>query len=172
MLVGELMPSTHRKASAPKYNDLRPRSALASRVGARNLRQNTTPERLLRAALREAGCAYRANVATLPGCPDLTLRGHRVAVFCDGDFWHGRHWRRRKARLAAGWNGEYWVAKIGRNRERDREVNRQLAELGWKVIRLWESDIRRDPRGSASRVLSVLRRLTGRQLFPQTDDLP
>jgi DNA mismatch endonuclease (patch repair protein) len=75
----------------------------------------------------------------------VILVDHRVAVFCDGDFWHGRSWQQRKAQLASGWNAEYWVAKIGRNRQRDRIVNRQLSGLGWGVVRVWESDVRRDP---------------------------
>jgi DNA mismatch endonuclease (patch repair protein) len=75
----------------------------------------------------------------------VILVDHRVAVFCDGDFWHGRSWQQRKAKLASGWNADYWVAKIGRNRQRDRIVNRQLSGLGWAVVRVWESDVRRDP---------------------------
>ena len=99
------------------------------------------------------GCRYRSNVKRLPGCPDLVLAECRLAVFCDGDFWHGRRWRQRRAKLASGWNAEYWVAKIGRNRQRDRLVNRQLRGLGWNVIRVWESDVRRNPARVAQRIL-------------------
>jgi DNA mismatch endonuclease (patch repair protein) len=77
-------------------------------------------------------------------------------VFCDGDFWHGRHWQTRKDKLAAGWNAAYWVAKIARNRRRDRQVSRHLRVLGWTVVRLWESDVCRDPRKAVAKVLRAL----------------
>ena len=69
---------------------------------------------LLRVALRALGCRYRSNVKRLPGCPTDPVE-HRFAVFCDGDFWHGRNWE-RKAKTFVGLECEYWVAKIGRNR--------------------------------------------------------
>src|SRR4051812_28954245 len=116
------MPVNKPRVRVPRFEGFRPRSPEASRVGAANRRQNTIPEVLLRAALRSTGIRYRSNVRALPGCPDLILVGHRIAVFCDGDLWHGRHWRDRKDKLRAGWNAAYWVPKIERNRRRDREV--------------------------------------------------
>lgn len=150
------MPAKKRAVSVPRYENYRPRSAEASRVGASNRRQDTTPEILLRTALRAAGVRYRANVKTLPGCPDLILVQHRVAVFCDGDFWHGRNWAKRKNKLGAGWNATYWVAKIERNRQRDREVTRALRQIGWRVIRVWEGDVRRTPERVARRILTTV----------------
>src|SRR5262245_13512255 len=108
------MPTRKSESSVPRYENFRPRSSEASRVGTGNRRQDTTPEILLRAALRASGVRFRANVKTLPGCPDLILARDRVAVFCDGDFWHGRQWSQRKRKLLAGWNADYWVAKIER----------------------------------------------------------
>lgn len=152
-----LMPTRKNASSVPRYENFRPRSSEASRVGTGNRRQDTTPEILLRAALRASGARFRSNIKTLPGCPDLVLAPERIAVFCDGDFWHGRHWRKRKQRLVAGWNAEYWVAKLERNRARDREVNRMLRRIGWRVIRVWESDVRRDPLIVAARILRFTR---------------
>lgn len=129
----------------PRYERFRPRNPAASRVGAGNRRQDTTPEILLRRALWAAGIRFRLHAAALPGRPDLVIVRHRLAVFCDGDFWHGRHWASRKRKLAAGWNASYWVAKIERNRQRDRRVARTLRALGWTVIRVWESDVRKHP---------------------------
>jgi DNA mismatch endonuclease, patch repair protein len=149
-------PATKRATAVPRYENFRPRSASASRVGAGNRRQNTTPEILLRRALWAAGVRYRLHQAALPGRPDLVLVRHRVAVFCDGDFWHGRHWRTSKDRLAAGWNASYWVAKIDRNRRRDRQVTRRLRLLGWTVVRVWESDVRRDPVRAAVKILGMI----------------
>lgn len=77
-------------------------------------------------------------------------------MFCDGDFWHGRNWLQRKRRLAAGWNAAYWVAKIERNRVRDRTVTIALRRLGWRVIRVWEGDVQRDPQRIAAKVLKSM----------------
>jgi DNA mismatch endonuclease (patch repair protein) len=149
------MPAKKNAVSVPRYENYRPRSVGTSRVGASNRRQDTTPEMLLRTALRTVGVRYRSNVKTLPGCPDLILVRDRVAVFCDGDFWHGRNWPTRKPKLLAGWNAEYWVAKIERNRTRDREVTAALRRLGWRVVRVWEGDVRRDPGRVAAKILKV-----------------
>lgn len=65
---------------------------------------------------------YRVNVATLPGKPDLMFARARVVVICDGDFWHGRDWESRRAKLSTGWNASYWIAKIASNIEQDRRV--------------------------------------------------
>jgi DNA mismatch endonuclease (patch repair protein) len=155
------MPAKKRKTSVPRYKSFRPRTAEASRVGAGNRRQDTTPEIVLRKALRALGIRYRSNVKALPGCPDLILLERRAAVFCDGDFWHGRYWSERKSKLEAGWNAAYWVPKIDRNRQRDRQVSRSLRQIGWRVIRVWEGDVRRDPERVARRILSALSRVDG-----------
>ena len=152
----EKMPARKIVLTVPRYENYRPRSAEASRVGTGNRRQDTTPEILLRKALWAAGIRYRLHPAALPGRPDLAIVRHRVAVFCDGDFWHGRHWRTRKAKLAAGWNASYWVAKIDRNRRRDRQVTRRLRVLGWTVVRVWESEVRRDPVRAAAKILDIV----------------
>ena len=90
------MPARKIALTVPRYENYRPRSAEASRVGTGNRRQDTTPEILLRAALRAAGVRYRFNVKTLPGCPDLVIARHGRCGFCDGDFWHGRHWSKQE----------------------------------------------------------------------------
>jgi DNA mismatch endonuclease, patch repair protein len=87
---------------------------------------------------------YRKNVADLPGHPDILFPRARVAVFCDGDFWHGNNWETRRQKLKAGTNPDYWLAKIQRNMERDRETTLHLEGLGWTVLRFWESEIRAD----------------------------
>ena len=147
------MPAKKNIVSVPRFENYSPRSAESSRVGASNRRQDTTPEILLRTALRAAGVRFRSNVKTLPGRPDLALVHDRIAVFCDGDFWHGRDWRKRKAKLATGWNASYWTAKIERNRKRDREVSHLLRSLGWTVLRFWETDVRRDPAAIAAAIV-------------------
>ena len=97
-------------------------------------------------------------MSDIRGKPDIVFTKARVVVFCDGDFWNGRYWRRRKLHLSKGHNAEYWVAKIEGNRQRDRRVNRDLRHGGWFVLRLWETDIARDPEGSAKLVKKTVDR--------------
>ncbi len=86
------------------------------------------------------------------GRPDIVFPGHRAAVFVDGDFWHGREWPKLRRELSMGSNADYWVAKIARNRARDREVTASLESDGWAVVRVWESEIKADAEKAASRV--------------------
>lgn len=107
--------------------------------------KNTTPEIALRKALWHKNLRYRVNYKNLPGKPDIVFTKQKVAIFCDGDFWHGHNWAiRGKSSLEeelAGYS-EYWREKILRNIERDEENNKALKALGWIVIRIWESDIK------------------------------
>lgn len=93
--------------SSPSYVGLRPASEQASKAARGSSRKTDTRcEVLLRSALFRAGFRFRKNVATLPGKPDIVFPGPKVAVFCDGDFWHGRDWERRKQKLATGTNAK------------------------------------------------------------------
>ena len=85
-----------------------------------NTARNTRCETVLCVELRRKRLTFRRNVASLPGKPDIVFVRQRLAVFCDGDFWHGRKWNLRKEKLARGSNAEYWVAKIEANIARDR----------------------------------------------------
>lgn len=96
----------------------------------------------VRSALWRSGYRFRKNDKRLPGKPDIVFPTQKVAVFCDSDYWHGRNWDTLQRRLTT--NREYWVAKIERNRQRDAEVNAELQELGWTVLRFWESEIKKD----------------------------
>jgi len=126
-------------------------------ASASSAKRDTTPELLLRRALRGAGVRYRTDVASLPGRPDLVIPVARVVVFCDGDFWHGRDLRRRLQKLATGHNAPYWIAKIRSNVGRDRRVERLLRDSGWKVLRFWELDVRANPERAAKVVLRATR---------------
>ncbi len=121
-----------------------------------NRSSGTAPERVLRTMLWRSGLRYRKNVKALPGRPDIVFSTARVAVFCDGDFWHGRDWKRLFRKLCTGTNAGYWVLKIKSNRNRDRRNNRLLEREGWTVIRLWETDIQRDPEQSARLIAEVV----------------
>jgi DNA mismatch endonuclease (patch repair protein) len=122
-----------------------------------NTKTATRPELMLRNELRRLRIPYRTNVQALVGVPDIVLPKSRVVIFCDGDFWHGRHWRRRKTLLSRGFNGAYWVAKVESNRKRARIVTRQLRAEGWVVLRFWESEIRSDVRRTAQAILRAFK---------------
>ena len=131
-----------RSHSSPSFRDQRPSSGRASQVLAAISNENTKPEVSLAKGLWARGLRYRKNVGALPGKPDLVFRKARVVVFVDGDFWHGKDWMARRAKLERGANAAYWIAKIEYNRRRDDDVTKQLNGAGWKVLRAWESDVR------------------------------
>lgn len=101
----------------------------------------------LRQALWKKGYRYRKNYALLPGKPDIALTKDKIAIFCDGEFFHGKDWEVLKPRLERSNNSDYWINKILRNRERDDEVNKKLLFMGWTVIRFWGNDIKKDVDG-------------------------
>lgn len=140
----------------PSYKGLTPASEASSRAKRSNRAQNTTPELLLRRELWRLGLRYRANVRELYGRPDVVFAKAKVAVFCDGDFWHGREWEIRRVKLERGWNADYWLTKIERNIERDKRNTELLEQAGWCVMRLWETDIKRDPLAMAQHVQRVV----------------
>jgi DNA mismatch endonuclease, patch repair protein len=147
------------KRRAPSFAGLRAASKNASAAAQGASRKTDTRcELVLRRELWNRGLRYRVNVAGLPGRPDIVFPGDRVAVFCDGDFWHGRDLARRLEKLSRGHNSAYWVAKVQRNAMRDREQQQALEAAGWTVIRLWETDVLRAPREMADRVAAILTR--------------
>ena len=104
---------------------------------------NTKIEAILRKALWNKGYRYRKNYTELPGKPDIVLTKYKIAIFCDGEFFHGKDWEVLKPKLEKGNNSEYWVKKITRNRERDEDVTKKLLSMGWTVIRFWGNDIKK-----------------------------
>ncbi|MCL2568798.1 MAG: very short patch repair endonuclease [Oscillospiraceae bacterium] len=109
--------------------------------------KNTQPELALRHALWARGLRYRINVKTLPGKPDIVFTRTKLAVFCDGDFWHGHNWTIRglpsfEAELEQ--YSQFWRDKILGNVQRDIKNTELLEAAGWTVLRIWESDIKTD----------------------------
>lgn len=111
--------------------------------------KDTKPEIALRRALWRKGYRYRKNWKALPGKPDIVLTKYKICVFVDSEFFHGKdyfsHYKSQKynslqEQLQHSVNSEYWIKKITRNMERDREVEAALNGLGWKVIRFWGKD--------------------------------
>lgn len=103
--------------------------------------KDTKIEIVLRKALWEKGYRYRKNYSSLPGKPDIALTKYKIAIFCDGEFFHGKDWEILKPKLQKSERSEYWTSKIQKNIERDDEVNKRLLFEGWTVIRFWGKDI-------------------------------
>jgi DNA mismatch endonuclease (patch repair protein) len=141
---------------APSFAGLKPGSQAASLAKRMNRSADTIHEKLLRSALWRRGLRFRKNLAQLPGKPDIVFARAHVAVFCDGDFWHGRNWHRLSKHLQKRANGAYWFQKIRANMLRDRRTTRLLKKQDWCVIRLWEGDIKADPDRAALQVEKAL----------------
>jgi len=107
--------------------------------------KDTIIEVILRKALWNKGYRYRKNYNQLPGCPDIALTKYKIAIFCDGEFFHGKDWEILKPRLEQSNNSDYWINKITRNMERDDEINKKLLFEGWTVIRFWGKEIKKNP---------------------------
>jgi DNA mismatch endonuclease (patch repair protein) len=119
----------------------------------RNIRsKGTKPERIITKRLREKNIYFTQHVKKVCGKPDITFLRKKIAVFIDSDFWH-RHPENFKMPKT---NTEYWEKKIQRNVERDKEVNTKLHEQGWKVIRMWASEIKKEPDKCVERILSAV----------------
>ena len=99
-------------------------------------------ELALRKELWSRGLRYQKNVRSVFGNPDIVFKGKKVAVFCDGEFWHGFDWENRKNQIKS--RREYWIPKIERNIQRDKEVTETLENAGWTVLRFWEREIKED----------------------------
>ena len=126
--------------------------AQRSRVMSRIRGKDTIPERYLNELLRAAGFSFTRHDSMLPGRPDFVFWGKKVAVFIDGDFWHGWRFPLWKHRL-----GVFWKEKIAKNRSRDQRNFRRLRRAGWKVVRIWEHQLEMDARRCIVRVADVLK---------------
>ena len=146
----------------PSYVGLRPASPRATAAARGSSKKtNTSCEVLLRRALWHRGLRFRKNVRNLPGKPDIVFTRARLVIFCDGDFWHGKNWDTRRKKLTHGTNAQYWVAKIERNVQRDRERDHALASMGWVVLRVWESEVHESFDSVVARVEQMVRASIG-----------
>lgn len=103
--------------------------------------KDTKEEVRLAKALWHRGHRYRKHDKSIFGTPDLSFKKYKIAVFVDGEFFHGKDWEKVKSRLDS--NKEYWINKIERNQNRDIEVNAYLASKGWTVLRFWSKDVQK-----------------------------
>jgi DNA mismatch endonuclease (patch repair protein) len=144
-------------SKAPSFKGLKPASGASSYAKRHNKRIDTKHEILLRRELQRIGLHFRKNVETLPGKPDIVFTRAKLAVFCDGNFWHGRNWRTLKKKLNKGTNADYWLAKIAANIKRDKRNSVLLKKAGWSVIRVWETDIKENPLATARLIKKAYR---------------
>lgn len=112
----------------------------------------TKPERRIMKELRKRKIYFAQNVETITGKPDIVFRRKKIAVFIDSDFWHGHP----KYGHIPKTNSDYWKNKIENNKKRDKKVNKGLRNKGWKVIRIWEHEIKKDINKSISKILQSL----------------
>ncbi|TKC08398.1 very short patch repair endonuclease [Pedobacter polaris] len=111
--------------------------------------KNSVPELLLRKALWAKNMRFRIHNKNLPGKPDIIIEKYKLAVFVDGDFWHGYEWHIRKPKS----NQSFWIPKIERNMQRDRFVSEQLTEMGFTVMRFWEHEVRTNLNACVNQVM-------------------
>ena len=114
--------------------------------------KDTGLEVRVRSALHRRGLRFRKHVAELPGKPDIVFGKARVAVFLDGDFWHGYRLPSWEDKVS-----DFWKKKISKNRQRDIKNHRKLRRMGWTVIRLWQHEIEKNFESCIERILSVVR---------------
>lgn len=127
--------------------------------------KNNKTETAFRKALHRRGFRYRKYLAELPGKPDIVFTKQKVAVFVDGDYWHGRVLREKgldglRQQMKTP-NRKYWVEKLQRNAARDDFVTATLEENGWLVLRFWESDIKNDLEPAVDEVATAVEQRRG-----------
>lgn len=120
--------------------------------------KNGMAETILAKRLWHLGLRYRKNYKKLPGSPDIAILKYHIAIFVDGEFWHGKDWDNRKDGLKK--NREYWIEKIEENIARDKRVNAQLVALGWRVLRYWEKDVIKRSEDIAQEIAQIKAELT------------
>ena len=104
--------------------------------------KNTSIEVLLCKALWHEGIRYRKGYGKLPGKPDIVITKYKIAIFCDGELWHGKDWENKKKQFKT--NSDYWIPKIERNIARDTENEKKLERMGWTIMRFWGNEIKKN----------------------------
>ena len=107
--------------------------------------KNGDAERYLAKALWYKGYRYRKNYKELPGSPDIAIQKYNIAIFVDGEFWHGYDWANKKERI--GRNKAYWTEKIEENIARDNRNDKALRQIGWIPVHFWSKEVFKDVEG-------------------------
>ncbi len=137
-----------------KHQTLKTTPAVSARMSRVHLKRGAA-ETALAKALWHSGYRYRLNHRRLPGSPDIAVTRYKVAIFVDGEFWHGYDWTRRRERLRS--NRDYWIAKIEENIARDARNDALLRAMGWLPVHFWEREVKRDLAGCVEAVGDAVR---------------
>ena len=116
--------------------------------------KNGVAEQLLAKELWARGVRYRKNYKRLPGSPDIAITKYKMAIFIDGEFWHGYDWENKKHKIKS--NKEYWIEKIEENIARDKRNDDLLMQQGWVFIHFWEKEVKKDVSACADLVMKVI----------------
>jgi len=128
------------------------RSEIMSKIRSKNTKLERDFLKKLSKEIWLNGFRYRKHYKRVPGSPDIAFPKRRLAIFIDGGFWHGYDFDRRKSKLP-----KFWKDKIERNMERDKQNMKDLKKMGWKTLRFWEHDIKKNPQKAVSRILKLLK---------------
>ena len=112
-------------------------------------------EKILRIELWHRGMRYRKNVKEIFGKPDIVFKKKKIAVFCDSEFWHGYDWENKNKEIKS--RREFWIPKIERNIQRDKEVTKTLEEQGWVVLRFWGKEIKKETEKCVSEIEKIFK---------------
>ena len=126
------------------------RSEIMSLIKGKNTKPELALRKLVSSTLYPLGYRYRIHNKKIKGRPDITFVSQKIAIFMDGTFWHGYDFENKKLKLPK----KYWISKIEANIARDKKVNRELRKMGWKVIRIWEHDLKKKP----EKILTIIRK--------------
>ena len=124
-----------------KHRKLETTESISNRMANVSLKGGKSETALAKALWRQ-GIRYRKNYRAIPGSPDIAITKYKVAVFVDGEFWHGEDWENRKKKLKN--NREYWIEKIEENITRDKRNDQLLIEMGWIPVHFWEKEVKRE----------------------------
>ena len=130
-----------------------------------NKSKGTKPEQMLAKAMWTLGLRYRRNSKTIFGKPDFSFTRYKIAVFIDGEFWHGKNWQHKKERIKS--NREFWISKIEYNICHDIEVTSRLENEGWTVLRFWGNDIIKYTTDYAEIIWEIIQEKTLRRKLSQ-----
>jgi DNA mismatch endonuclease, patch repair protein len=130
------------------YTTTKSRSILMGKIRS----AQTKPEKVLRKALWHTGIRFRINSKKLPGKPDIVIKKYNLIIFVDGEFWHGYNWEEKKLQIKT--NRGFWIPKVERNMQRDKENNRVLSLLVYRVLRFWGHSVKKDLQGCVDIILT------------------
>ena len=136
-----------------KHQKLSTTPEISKRMAHVHLREGES-EKAFAKALWKQGFRYRKNYKKLPGSPDIAILKYHIAVFIDGEFWHGKDWNQKKNQLIS--NKSYWIEKIEENIARDQRNDLLLTDMGWKPIHFWEKEVKKSLPSCVERVISVI----------------